>query len=148
MSTYNPDKPAYQTNGLMPDFLVRTHPGMNQVIIPAPDAVDQIRAVELQRGADMMWWGMWVAIACAFLHGMIKSSFPALKPFSKFLEWGIVGGVLAIVGGMLYKNIVEYEKIILLGVSVCGVGGLLYWKRDWSASHLFKKKQPIKEIVP
>ena len=79
------------------------------------------------------------------VHGIIKSSYPALKPFSKILEWGIVGAVLAIIGGMLYKNVVEYEKIIILALAV-GVGGyLLYRFRDWSVSHLLNKPQQAQD---
>jgi len=146
MSKYDPTKPAYQTNALLPDFFLRTHPGVSQVIIPTPDPGEQIQAAEMQRGADMMWFGMWVAIGCAVVHGLIKSSYPALKPFSKILEWGIVGAVLAIVGGMLYKNIVEYEKIIILVIAVMGGGILLYRNREWSISHLFKRKTEPKNV--
>jgi len=136
MKQYNPDKPAYQTNFLLPDCVAKTHPGLS-IIEVKTDPVDPaliIRQNELQRGADMMWWGMWVAIACAVAHGIVKST--AFRPFSKFLEWGVVGGILAIVGGMLYKNVVEYEKIIILTIAV-GVGGYLLCRyKDW---HPFSK---------
>ena len=139
MKKYDPNKPAFQTNILLPDCIAKTHPGLNEVIIQVEDPAEQIRRQELQRGADMMWWGMWVAIGCAVAHGVIKSSYPALKPFSKFLEWGIVGGVLAIIGGMFYKNVVEYEKIIALVFAVSIGGFLLWWFRDWSISHIIRK---------
>ena len=115
MTTYNPDKPCYQTNWSLPDFIAKTHPGLNVVSIEREDPAEAIRRHEMQRGADMMWWGMWVAIGCAVAHGIIKSSYPMLKPFAKFLEWGIVGGVLAVVVGMLYKNVTQYAKSGLRG---------------------------------
>jgi hypothetical protein len=101
---------------------------------------------EIQRGANMMWWGMWAAIGCAVLHGIIKSSYPLLKPVAKFLEWGIVGSVLAIIVGMLYKNVVEYEKIIALVISLALGGFLLIRYKDWSISHLkiFNRKSKSK----
>jgi hypothetical protein len=142
---YNPDKPAYQTNWALPDCIAKTHPGLSIIEVKQKDPAVIIRQNELQRGANMMWWGMWAAIGCAVVHGIIKSSYPALRPFSKFLEWGIVGGVLAVIGGMLYKNVVEYEKIIILALAV-GVGGyLLYRFRDWSISHIVKKPQPAQD---
>lgn len=146
MKDYNPDKPVYQTNWLLPDCIIKTHPGVNEVIIEQPkiDPAEIIRRQEMQRGADMMWWGMWAAIGCAVFHGAIKATLPLLKPISKFLEWGIVGGVLAIIVGMVYKNVVEYEKILLLIGSVV-LGGILLAKyKDWSISHigkLFKRKK-------
>ena len=142
---HDPTKPTYQTNWLLPDCVAKTHPGLSIVQIDPVDPAKIIRQNELQRGADMMWWGMWAAIGCAVVHGIIKSSYPALKPFSKILEWGIVGAVLAIIGGMLYKNVVEYEKIIILALAV-GVGGyLLYRFRDWSVSHLLNKPQQAQD---
>ena len=141
MPHYNPDRPLYQTSWSLPDCIAKTHPGLTIVTVPdKTDPAEAIRRMEMQRGADMMWYGMWISIACVVGHGVIKASYPLLKPVSRILEWGILGGVVTIIGGMLYKNVMEYEKIILLVVCVCGAGGLLYWKRDWSASHLFKRK--------
>jgi hypothetical protein len=139
---FDPNKPTYQTNGLLPDFLARTHPGLSVVIVPTPDAQDLIRAREMQRGQDMMFYGVIVAIACAVIHGAIKSSYPALKPFSKFLEWGIVGGVLSIVSGLIYKKVTQYETWIFLAIAVAVCGFLLYRFRDWSISHIFRNPNP------
>lgn len=144
MKAYDPNKPTYQTNILLPDWIAKTHPGLS--IVKVESGPDIIRQMELQRGADMMWWGMWFAIACAVAHGAIKSSYPLLKPISKFLEWGIVGGILAIAGGMIYKKTVEYENIILLIVCVSIGGVLLYKFRDWSVSHIFKLFKKKKEV--
>jgi hypothetical protein len=91
--------------------------------------------MEMKRGADMMWYGMWVCIACVVVHACV--SLPKLK---RVTEYGLIGGALAIVAGMLYKQMVEHEKIIFL---VCGLG-FAWWLlshkkvRDWSISHLIK----------
>lgn len=141
MSAYDPGKPTYQTSDLMPDFLVRTHPGMNQVVIPTPDAAQQIKAVEMQRGADLMFYGVIITIACAVIHGISSTTTnPIAKAASRFLEWGIVLGVASIAAGLIYKKVTEYENWIILIMSVVAGGALLYWKRDWSASKLFKKR--------
>lgn len=142
MKTYDPNKPAYQTNFLLPDFIAQTHPGLT--VVQVETTAEIIRHNEIQRGADAMWYGMWIAVVCAVAHGAIKSSYPLLKPFSKILEWGIVGGVGTIIIGMLYKQTVEYEKIIALALGLAVGGFLLYRYRDWSISHLLGK---IKEKV-
>ena len=144
---YNPDKPLYQWKGWPPPGnmwlggkcgVVNPHLSIKQ----RQDNFDLlIRQREMQRGADMMYWGIIIALVCAVLHGCISTQKP-LKVLNRFAEWGIVGGVLAIAAGIMYKKVTQYENWIALGLGVAIVGGFLYWKRDWSLSQLklFKAK--------
>jgi len=137
MEAYDKDKPVYQMDwGTMPPGNMWLAGKWSQRTVEVPDVSKHIRMMELQRGADMMWYGMWIAIACIVVHGC--SSLTMLK---RVAEYGIVGGVLAIIGGMLYKQMVEHEKIIFLLVGLAFAWWVLSHKkiRDWSISHLIKK---------
>jgi hypothetical protein len=83
-----------------------------------------------------MYWGMIVAIVCFVVHAC--SSVVYLK---RIAEYGIAGGVMAIVGGMLYKQMVEHEKIIFLMVAIPFAWWALSHKRvrDWSISHILTR---------
>ena len=141
MTVYNPDKPAYQTNAGVPEFLVRTHPCVHQVTVPTPNADEQMRLIEMQRGQDLMFYGIIIATACTIGHfASTTTTNPIARVVSRFLEWGIVLGVSSIAIGLVYKKITQYENWIIFVLIVIGGGALLYWKRDWSISHLLNKK--------
>lgn len=134
----DPDKPLYQWKGWPPPGNCWIGGRCYVVEIPQTDAdADRaLRAREMQRGADLVFYGILVALACAVIHGC-----STIKQLKQFSEWGIVGGLLAIVAGMIYKNVTRNEHWIgFVLVVVVGVT-LLYLGRNWSISRLLPGKR-------
>jgi len=138
MKPFNPDKDLWQWKGYPPPGNMWLGGYCYRVIPPKMTQHDidmRIRAQEMQRGADLMYWGVIIALVCAVAHGC-----SSVKALGRIAEWGIVGGLLAVVSGLLYKKATQYENWIILLVVVAGGGFLLYRYRGWSLSHIFKKK--------
>lgn len=97
---------------------------------------------QIKRANNLMLCGLLVAIACIVVHGC--SSLPMLK---RIAEYGIVGGVVGVVGGIGYKWLIKNEVALGWAFGIAVVCALAYWilshdkVRDWSISHIFTGKK-------
>lgn len=144
MKPYDKDKPAYQWTGYPPPGNMWFGGRCYRVKIPdltlTQDQIrkqieNQIYERDMQRGSNLVTYGIYVAIVCAVVHGATKANSVA-KVFSRFAEWGIIGGVLMVAAGLLQKKVTQYQDWITLGVVVIGGGVVLYILRDKSISHI------------
>jgi hypothetical protein len=141
---YDPDKPLYQWTGYPPPFNMWIGGKCSEVTVKIDfdDQKEAMRLRDMQRGSDMMLYGALIAIVCCVVHGCTS-----FKPLRQVAEWGIVGGVLCTVTGVVFKKMTEYENWIFVGIAVAvvGIGALLYWKRDSSISYFFRKKKAVSD---
>jgi uncharacterized membrane protein len=141
---YDPDKPLYQWTGYPPPFNMWIGGKCSEVTVKIDfdDQKEAMRLRDMQRGSDMMLWGAGVAVVCFVVHACTS-----YKPLRQIAEWGIVGGVLSIVIGIIFKKMTEYENLMfaLLALIVVGAGIFLYRKRDSSISHFFRKKKAVSD---
>jgi hypothetical protein len=96
-------------------------------------------ASDLQRGSNLIYFGILCSIACVVLHLATSSQHAIAGKLAKVFEWGIVGGVCMIIAGAILKKAIEYETGIAIA-GILGAGIVLSREsvRGWSVSHVFK----------
>lgn len=104
-------------------------------------------AADLERGSNMIYYGILACVICIVLHGLTSSQHIIAGKFAKVFEWGIVLGLCLIVAGAWLKKAIEYET----GIAIAGVviGGLFLSRkkvREWSLSHLFKGRTVLPAV--
>lgn len=150
----SPEKPVYQWTGWPPPGNMWIGGKCSKVRIPTTEDLKEQLDYELQKrlqdeqikqvqlAGRLMLYGLIAAIACAVVNGC--SSLPQIKRLS---EWGIIGGIVSISGGIGYKWILRHEVAIDWAVGLA-IGSFIIYKvlthekiSNWSISHLFKKKK-------
>lgn len=147
------EKPVYQWTGWPPPGNMWIGGKCSKVRIPSVEDMEKKLKYEyelrlqnenikqIKRADNLMLYGLIGIIVCAVAHGF--SSLPMLK---RVAEYGIVGGVVSVLGGIGYKFLIKNEVALewIFGITL---GIFLIYKilthekvRDWSISHIFRKK--------
>lgn len=139
----NPKEPVYQFVWGSPPPLNMTFFGkMEQRRLEAnKKQIENAQyARDLERGSDLIYYGVWCAVICIVAHFATSSQHMVAGKLAKVFEWGIVGGGLMIIAGAWYKKAIEFESTIaIVGIIVAGLILSHEKVRAWSLSHLFKK---------
>ena len=148
------DKPVYQWKGWPPPGNMWIGGKCNKVRIPSTEDMKkklqyefELRMQEeslkqVKRADNLMLFGLIGAIVCIVIHGC--SSLPQLK---RIAEYGIVGSVVSVIGGIGYKFLIKHEVALEWAFGISVLCGVAYWLlshknvRDWSISHIFKGKE-------
>jgi hypothetical protein len=141
-------KAVYQWKGWPPPGNMWFGGKCYKVRIPEPEDIEkqmeleyekqlqEMRLKEIRRGSALFMIGCIVA-ACGFaMHFMT-----AYKLAQKLSEWVLSGGLVMAGTGLVVKKAAEYQNFIVLGLIGAFAAFLLYKGKDWSISHLFKRKE-------
>jgi len=97
--------------------------------------LQDLKIAEIKRGSWLFLTGL-LAAGCGFaMHFM--TSYPVAQRFS---EWVLCGGLATSAIGLILKKAAEYQNWIFLALVAAAAIGVLVRFKDWSFSHLFKKK--------
>lgn len=138
-----PEKPVYQMDwGVMPpgDMWFGGAWSERTIKVDKEQIENNQYAQDLERGSNLIYIGIWVAVISIVLHFSTSSSHIVAGKFARVFEWGIVGGGFLVIAGSWFKKAMELQGSIALG-GIILAGLILSQKnvRGWSVSHLFSK---------
>lgn len=98
-------------------------------------AKDELQLKEMQKGSWLMMIGLIVAASGVAFHFI--TAYPVLQRLSEYVL--VFGGCLT-GAGLVLKKVSQFQNWLFFGLVILAIGGILYKCRNWSVSHLLKKK--------